>query len=229
MNAATQRESVRPAPSPAEVMTSSPKIIGMLSVVSLVCGLLIVSVAQITAEPISRNLSVIMRDAVMELLPGTEQQVIYSVGKDGELTVTESTEGTQPKFFAAYDGQGALLGVVIEGDGLGYGGPIKALFAYAPDRQAIVGMKILDLKETPGLGDKVVTDEAFQENFTELDASLANPIVTVRHGKKSNPWEIDAVSGATVSSKAIGRMANQSAQTLVPVITRNLERIKGGK
>ena len=218
-----------PKPHPAEVAASSFSIIGMLSVVSLVCGLLIVSVAQATAAPIARNLATITRNSVNDLVPGTTRQVIFSVTSDGGIMPVEAVEGNADYLIAAYDGQGALLGIVLEGTGLGYGGPLRALFAYSPDLQTITGYKVLDLRETPGLGDKIVTDAEFQKNFEQLDASLNNPIIAVRHGKKENAWEIDAISGATISSKAIARMVNQCAQTMAPVIKSNLEKIKAGK
>lgn len=49
---------------------------------------------------------------------------------------------------------------------------------------------------------------------------LLNEIITVKHGTKKHPWEIDAISGATVSSKAIGKMLNKSAKIQFPRIAR---------
>jgi electron transport complex protein RnfG len=49
---------------------------------------------------------------------------------------------------------------------------------------------------------------------------LLNEIITVKHGTKKHPWEIDAISGATVSSKAIGKMLNNSAKKQFPRIAR---------
>jgi electron transport complex protein RnfG len=51
----------------------------------------------------------------------------------------------------------------------------------------------------------------------------------VKHGAKRNPWEIDAISGATVSSRAIGRALDKSVAAVGPVIARNLDRIKRGQ
>ncbi|HID07807.1 MAG TPA: FMN-binding protein, partial [Armatimonadetes bacterium] len=68
------------------------------------------------------------------------------------------------------------------------------------------------MAETPGLGDKIITDKKFQKNFEALDAklnkngtALANAIVTVKAGSKKHDWQIDAISGATISSRAIGK------------------------
>jgi electron transport complex protein RnfG len=90
------------------------------------------------------------------------------------------------------------------------------------------------MRETPGIGDKIYTDAAFLANFEALDArldasgtALANPIRVVKHGSKRKPWEIDAISGATVTSKAVGRGINDSAQRLLPRLAPNLDQLRG--
>jgi electron transport complex protein RnfG len=51
----------------------------------------------------------------------------------------------------------------------------------------------------------------------------------VKHGTKREAWQIDAISGSTVTSKAIGRGLDQSAQRIVPRVQRHLgELAKGG-
>jgi electron transport complex protein RnfG len=94
---------------------------------------------------------------------------------------------------------------------------------------------VLDSRETPGLGDKIEKDPAFLANFERLDVSLskdgtalAHPIVAVKHGKKTSPWQIDAITGATVSSFAIGDILRDSAGKWVPRLAPRLEQFKGG-
>ncbi len=55
---------------------------------------------------------------------------------------------------------------------------------------------------------------------------LANAVKTVKHGTKTQPWQIDAISGATVTSKAVGRGINDSAQVLLPKLVPNIEKIR---
>ena len=52
---------------------------------------------------------------------------------------------------------------------------------------------------------------------------LEHAIVSVKSGSKTEPWQIDAISGATISSKAVARMLNDSARQAVPVIMRHLD------
>ena len=57
-------------------------------------------------------------------------------------------------------------------------------------------------------------------------SDLANDIVTVKHGSKRHAWEIDAISGATISSKAVGRALNQSAKRVLPLLAPHLDSLR---
>jgi electron transport complex protein RnfG len=86
---------------------------------------------------------------------------------------------------------------------------------------------VLESKETPGLGDKIEKDANFLANFGNLDVSLTddltqlkNKVVPVNHGTKSNQWEVEGITGATISSRAIGNIIGNSSQHWVPLIYR---------
>ena len=208
-------------------MTPTGSMIKVLGTVSLVCGVLIVVTNLTTIARIHKNQEIIMRESVTHLLPGLEKQVIYGVEDSGDLKILPSVEGENVKrFFAGYDGSGKFLGVVIEASDRGYADVISAMYAYQPDRKIITGFQVVDMRETPGLGNRIGSDEKFAENFKALDAT--HPIKTVKHGTKQNPWEIDAISGATISSRAVGRMLQKSVQEMTPVIEKNLDRIQRG-
>ncbi len=208
-------------------MTPAGSMIKVLGTVSLVCGVLIVVTNLNTIARIHNNQEIIMRESVTQLLPGIEKQIIYGVEDSGELKILPGVEGENVKrLFAGYDGSGKFLGVVIEASDRGYADVISAMYAYLPDRKVITGFQVVDMRETPGLGNRIGSDEKFAENFKALDAT--HPIKTVKHGTKQNPWEIDAISGATISSRAVGRMLQKSVQEMTPVIEKNLDRIQRG-
>lgn len=212
-------------------MTPTGSMIKVLGTVSLVCGVLIVATNLTTIARIHKNQEIIMRESVTHLLPGLEKQIIYGVEDSGELKILPNVEGENVKrFFAGYDGSGKCLGVVIEASDRGYADIISAMYAYNPDRKIISGFQVVDMRETPGLGNRIGSDEKFAENFKELDAThpIDHPIKTVKHGTKQNPWEIDAISGATISSRAVGRMLQKSVQEMTPIIEKNLDRIQRG-
>lgn len=211
------------------------RMVRVLGTVSLLCGLFIAAAHLTTQNRIRRNQETIMRESVAQLLPGIRKQIVYGILPSGDLTILSGVEGSGPRLFAGYDGSGNFLGVVIEASGRGYADVISAMYAYSPRRQAITGFKVVDMKETPGLGDRIGSDKDFARNFDSLDVAsspggtLVHPVTVVKHGTKKNPWEIDALSGATISSRAVGRMLDQSIRSVAPVIARNLDRIERGK
>jgi len=208
-------------------MTPTGSMIKVLGTVSLICGVLIVVTNLTTIARIHQNQAIIMRESVTHLLPGLQKQIIYGVDDSGGLKILPGVEGENVKrLFAGYDASGKFLGVVIEASDRGYADVISAMYAYMPDRKIITGFQVVDMRETPGLGNRIGSDEKFAENFKALDAT--HPIKTVKHGTKQNPWEIDAISGATISSRAVGRMLQKSVQEMTPVIEKNLDRIQRG-
>ena len=67
-------------------------------------------------------------------------------------------------------------------------------------------MEVLESRETPGLGDKIVKDQNFLGNFKALE--VVPEIIAVASGTKSKENEVDSISGATISSKAVVRIMN---------------------
>ncbi|MCC6487920.1 MAG: FMN-binding protein [Candidatus Hydrogenedentes bacterium] len=217
---------------------SLPKAPGSLSMivvmtaVATACGLLIVTAFQATKNAIEHNVATITQESVLEILPDATRQIPFGVDKSGAVVREPAADADVSKIYAGYDESGALAGIAIEGSGQGWN-ELKILYAYAPDRQCIFGFKVLECRETPGVGDKIATQEEFLANFKELDATLdpgtrapEHPIVTVKHGTKKDKWEIDAISGATISSKAVGRILQDSTTRLLPAITGHLDEIR---
>jgi electron transport complex protein RnfG len=96
-------------------------------------------------------------------------------------------------------------------------------------------MKVLESKETPGLGDKIMKDARFRENFDALDAglnddgtSLAHEITLAKHGEKTDAWQVEAITGATISSRAVTNILRESTAGAVPVIQKNLGVLEEG-
>ncbi len=211
------------------------RLIQLLGLVSLICGVLIVAIQKGTLEPIRRNQAEMSRENIAMLIPGAAKRIAYGIQADGNLTILEGDPAGKDHLEAVYGPSGALLGVVWEATERGYGDIIRGMFAYDPATEKITGFRAVELKETPGLGDRINTDPAFQANFRALDARLdpagkvlAHPIGAVKHGAKKNDWEIDAISGATVSSRAVGRMLDRSAGRMIPLIRSQLARIQKG-
>lgn len=204
-----------------------------LGMVSAISGFLVVSAYQLSLPRIEENKRQAIESALYQVVPGAVARRDFVASADGIHPVEEGVEGTA--VYAGYDASGKLKGVALEAAGPGYQDVIRMLYGYDPYCECIRGIKVLRMAETPGIGDRVARDKDFLENFNSLTArvnpagnALENEIVTVKHGTKNQPWQIDAISGATISSTAIGRMLNRSAQQVIPIIQRHLRVLEDG-
>ena len=190
------------------------------------CALLIVSVYQGTAGRIADNKARFLSNAVAEVLPAAKSTVEVTLDADG--TLVAATKPADLPVFLGYGEGGELVGAVITAQAMGYADNITVLYSYSFDLEAIVGFKVLESKETPGLGDKVEIEPHFLANFEALDArldddgtTLVNAIVTVKQGEKTEPWQLDGITGATITSDAIGVILNQGSGYWLPALERD--------
>lgn len=206
--------------------------------VGVLCGLLIVTVYQVTGPIIARNRAQALQDAIFRVLPRAATSTAFEHTGSGFVPV--KAEGgdadAEQRVHAGYDDDGRMVGVAVEARGMGYQDVIALIYGYSVTQEAIIGIQVLESKETPGLGDKIETDPDFLKNFERLDVSLdtkgdalAHPVVAVKQGEKANPWEVDGITGATISSVAIAKILNESTQYWVPRIRSNLDDLQGGK
>jgi electron transport complex protein RnfG len=214
-------------PAPVEIeRTSAWHMYRAIVGIGAFCALVIVTVFVATADRIAENQARFLAAAVAEVLPAAGRTVPVERDGAGGLVQAEGTPAMP--VFLGYDGNGELIGAVVTAEGMGYQDIIRVLYSYSFEKQAIIGFKVLDSKETPGLGDRIEIEPHFIANFEALDArmnvdgsGLANPIVTVKEGEKTEPWQIDGITGATITSDAIGAILNGSAEVWVPVFERD--------
>ncbi|MGB0743582.1 MAG: FMN-binding protein [Opitutales bacterium] len=215
------------AEKPKAAAPNSFRLVATLAGIAMMSGLLVATVYQVTLEPIRENRRKALEDAVFKVLPDATSRKNFLLDETG-LTPLSDENISQANVYAGYNDQGVLAGVAMEGAARGYQDVVKVLYGYLPEREVIIGFTVLQSSETPGLGDRVETDPDFLANFNPLDAklneagtALANEIVTVKSGKKTDPWQIDAISGATITSAAIGQALQSSASEMLPRLHKN--------
>ncbi|MDD4911780.1 MAG: FMN-binding protein [Sideroxydans sp.] len=213
--------------------TPSNKMIITMGLVASICGVLIVAAYETTQDAIANNKRIMVERAVFKVLPGAAKVSEYVATAGGIQALTGNVPEGGVKFYAAYDSAGALKGIAAEAAGKGYADMVRVLYGYDTKCQCIIGIGVVSMRETPGIGDKIITDKAFLKNFDALDVrvnaemiALANAVKVVKHGTKQNAWEIDAIAGATVTSKAVGRGINESAQKLMPLLMPHVAELK---
>lgn len=197
--------------------------------IGLLCALMIVLTYEGTLPRVTMLKAEALEKAIFKVLPGAETKQTFVIRDDKIVPMTDEKDVGR-KIYAGYDKEGQLVGLAIEASGMGYADVIRILYGYDPEKEQIIGFHVLESKETPGLGDKIEKEDTFLANFDALDVALTendndvkNAIMTVKSGEKENPWEIDGITGATISSRAIGDMLRESTKELLPLVTANMD------
>ncbi len=180
-----------------------------MGVAGLFAGLILVGIYLATYPRIQQNRYNDVQAAIQEVLPNVAETSTWVVN-NGQLVAYDGPEGVLPEgeaVYSGYDSEGNLIGYAVPAEGAGFQDTIKLLYGYDPARGVIVGLAILENKETPGLGDRIVNDPEFHAGFEALE--VAPGIVATKKGR-SEPWEVDAISGATISSDAVVDILNES-------------------
>ena len=152
------------------------------------------------------------------------QQAADELTAKGEsLVITPDTvaveKGPVTKFYTLYKADfkdGTPAGWVVKTKGQGYADKIELLVGMDADAGKVTGLFILDQKETPGLGNKIV-EEAWRAQYSNKETTT--PFKVVKQGK-GGVNEIDAISGATISSKAVTKFVNQAVSDLKPRVAQ---------
>jgi electron transport complex protein RnfG len=198
--------------------------------IGLACGLLIVTVFLVTQPIIRHNRAEALQRAIFGVLPDARTSATFRLVADDRFEIMNGDAGDAQLVHAGYDEQQQLVGLAVEAQGMGYQDTIHVLYGYSFHRDAIVGIRVLESRETPGLGDRIETDEEFLANFEQLDVTLSpdqseilNPIEPVKHGEKKHAWQVDGITGATISSVAIAQILSRSSSFWIPRIRRQLD------
>jgi Na+-translocating ferredoxin:NAD+ oxidoreductase subunit G len=117
-----------------------------------------------------------------------------------ERTYTDMTDFTFEDDVYIIQKEGENIGYSFVTIGKGYGGNIRILISLESDFN-IKNISIMSQTETPGLGDRILSP-AFTEMFVGLEADEV--------ALRSAGGEIDAITGATVSSKAVTEAVRQA-------------------
>jgi electron transport complex protein RnfG len=197
--------------------------------VGLACGLVLATVFQLTRPIVERKRAAALSRAIFEVLPGARSSRSFRFDPAAGFVAVASDARGAASVHVGYDDKQRLVGFAVEAKGMGYQDEIRLLYGYSFADDAIVGLRVLESRETPGLGDRVETDARFLANFERLDVALtedgtrvAHLIEAVRRGQKERPWQVDAITGATVTSTAIAHILSRSTGYWIPKIRSHL-------
>ncbi len=143
------------------------------------------------AEKMAReNLSLVM------------EPLLVSIEKNSQKKIYNVYKATFPN--------GELAGWVAKAKGQGYADKIELLVGFDPKVTRLTGLFILDQKETPGLGNKII-EKKWRGQF--IQKSTNKHLKVVKTSAKTEN-EIDAITGATISSKSVAGIINTTVTDL---------------
>lgn len=174
------------------------KMVVVLGLIAGVAGALLAGVRTGTMEKIEyQELKFVKGPVIMEILKGCTNNPIKDRFK---LKYGEEEVNFFP---AVFDGK--LDVVAFETKGGGFGGDIGMIMAVNLEKDIITGIGITTHKETPGIGTLVQDSESFKNSVKGL--SVNQPIKVKNDGGK-----VDAVTGATVTSKGVCEGATRGSE-----------------
>ncbi|MFP3953698.1 MAG: RnfABCDGE type electron transport complex subunit G [Candidatus Acetothermia bacterium] len=167
------------------------KMVLVLTVLGLVSGLVLSLVSNYATPIINENNREAIKEAIFYVLPKTEDYEVKTIeGKD---------------IYVTRDSEGQVNGYAFTASGSGYQGTIELMVGVNSNLEEIQGIQVLDSSETPGLGGKIRGDN-FKNKFRGEDASGG---VSLVKSAPTEPGEIEAITGATISSKAVVDIINK--------------------
>lgn len=171
------------------------KLSGILCAITLVAAMLLAGVNHITAPKIAAAEKKATAEAMKKILP-----------------LAESFEQMDDNVFKGLKG-GEPIGFCVAVTTNGYGGAIEMIVAIDSNAQ-VCGIEILSHSETAGLGAKV-TEPEFKNQF-----SGKNPSLEVVKTKTESPGQITAITGATITSRAVASGVDEAFNMLLEAIEK---------
>ena len=194
---------------------SSFRLIMTLGLAGFFGGLIMVAAYLFTKPLIEANKAAAIEKAIYKVLPKITSFKTLEL-KNGSLQPFDAAAAAKnaataepPKLiYLGLNKAGEPVGYAVLGDEIGFADVITVIIGYDPVKKTIIGFEVLECKETPGLGDKIIKDEGFRNNFKSL---LTDPdIGFAKKGEKTKENQVEAITGATISSKAVIRLLNKA-------------------
>ncbi len=224
--ASLSTEMAEDAPPPPDVRAW--KLILVLCAFGAACGLTLAGAFEWTQPRIDKFAAARNDGAVREVLKQPDHYATLYV--QGSTLAEKAPAGVDPvkvdKVYVGFDGSGKRIGFAIPAKGPGFQDDLTLMFGYDPATKQLIGMKILEERETPGIGDKVEKDVGFVKEFL----GVAAPIEGVKTGRGAgNAHAVDMITGATISSRAVIGIINRKVEALTPALDAYLQQGGGAR
>lgn len=185
-------------------LRESLRAAGFMFALSLVLITCVSALHLATAERVGRNADLFLQRAVLGVAGMPVPEAPADVAELFGNTVSTNAAGGPACFFVRAPGTGALQAIVFRRQARGLWGPIHAVVGVDPVARTFLEIRILEHNETPGLGARI--EEPW---FLRQTAGKSGPFALKSEGTRSAaPTEIDAITGATITSSAVRDLLN---------------------
>lgn len=182
-----------------------------LTVAGALAGLAVVLLYDWTRPRVEAHKAAVLREAIEEVLHAPKRaDTLWLVGE--KLSITRPTSPDLSKIervYLGYDASGSAAGYAIKVVEPGFSEAITLLIGYDAGRRELLGMKVLDSKETPGIADKVVLPV-----FTSQFRGRVAPLTGIKRDESAkmatDKSAVVMITGATISSRAVLRGINRT-------------------
>ena len=185
----------------------------ILVIITLVAGVVLGAVHDVTADPSAKQEAATQAAAEKEVFSDADSFKEVEDFDSDAFTATLEQQGldqtTVNAVYEADDADGNKLGYVVDSsNNEGYGGTVELMVGIATGDSGYVinGISFLNLEETAGMGMKA-KDPEFKDQFNDMELGDETSISYTKSGK-SAANEIDAISGCTITTNAVTKAVN---------------------
>ena len=188
-----------------KIESSLKNMVISLLVITLVAGLSLGFVQQVTKDPIANSKQQKQIEAISAVVPAFNNNPLETCEKvavdDDSLAVYTAQNGDE------------IVGLaILSSTNSGFGGNVQIMVGFNPDG-TIYNTSVVTHQETPGLGDQMTT-EKFRSQFIGFDCKTKKARV------KKDGGDVDALTAATISSRAFCSAINKAYRAFC-VVTKD--------
>ena len=178
------------------------KMFLVLTVIGAVSGGILAGVFHVADPLIQANREKELKEAIFVVLPEAKDYKILEKGIDKTKVIV----------YQGLDADGNLVGLAFIADGGGFQGNIRIMVGLSVDYLKLKGIKVIEQNETPGLGNRI-KEPAFEGQFKGLE--IKPKVEYIKYRKPEKPNQIQAITGATISSDAVVKNINNAVEEVL--------------
>lgn len=185
-----------------------PNMLLALVVIAVVAAGALAAVYALTKDPIEEQQKKIVEEAIVNVLPGFDNQK----GKiETEKLIARDGDKQEVTVNLASNADGTIFGAAVETyTDKAFGGMFTIMVGFDAEGN-VLGTSVIKAAETPGLGDKIKSDE-FAGQFKNTDKKINPKGSNFDIRVKKDGGEVDAITAATISSRAFCDAVNRAAK-----------------